>query len=208
MHKILIGVISLVEEHGLRGTQASVVAAQGLWRMGSVVVVHVACGTIPTRDRTPISCIGRQILITVPPRKSSLMWSLGLLKAKWRAEYGENNTNLYLKAGRGHWEENTVSGVQKEKIMSLLVHCVEKNYFKFRFIYTGGDRSLSKDLKQDYKPWWHIISTNSLGSARTLLLLKRSNMADQMQWSTTYELSAVSTAVLHLRSSFPVSSLS
>ena len=92
--------------------------------------------------------------------------------------------------------------------MSLLVHCVEKNYFKFRFIYTGGDRSLSKDLKQDYKPWWHIISTNSLGSARTLLLLKRSNMADQMQWSTTYELSAVSTAVLHLRSSFPVSSLS
>ena len=53
--------------------------------------------------------------------------------------------------------------------------------------------------KQGYKPWWHIISTNSLGSARTLLLLKRSNTADQMQWSTTYELSAVSTAVVHLK---------
>ena len=58
----------------------------------------------------------------------------------------KNNTNLYLKAGRGHWEENTVSNVQKEKTMSFLVHCVEKNYFKFRFIYTGGDRSLSKDF--------------------------------------------------------------
>ena len=80
----------------------------------------------PGIERTPISCIGRQILITVPPRKSSLMWSIGLLKAKWRAEYGENNTNLYLKTGRGHQEENTVSGVQKEKTMSLLVHCVKR----------------------------------------------------------------------------------
>ena len=57
VHKILTGVISLVEEPGLRGTQDSVVAAQGLWRMESAVVVHAACGTIPTRDRTSATCI-------------------------------------------------------------------------------------------------------------------------------------------------------
>lgn len=85
------------------------------------------------------------------PQASQLMiWSRGLLTATWRAEYGQNNMNSYHKARRSHQEENIVSGVQKEKKMALLVNCVEKeNYFKFRFIYTGGDRSIQKNFKED-----------------------------------------------------------
>ena len=37
---LLIAVASLVAEHGLQGTQASAVAAPGLYSTGSVVVAH------------------------------------------------------------------------------------------------------------------------------------------------------------------------
>ena len=81
--RLLIVVASLVVEHSLLGTRASVVAAHGLsscgvwapgcvgfhscstqlqqlWRMGLVAPQHVESSR--TRDRTHVTCIGRWIL--------------------------------------------------------------------------------------------------------------------------------------------------
>ena len=53
--RLLIAVASLIAEHGLEGTQASVVAAQ---RLSSPVLV----GSSQARNQTHMLCIGRWIL--------------------------------------------------------------------------------------------------------------------------------------------------
>ena len=67
MHGLLIVGAFLVGEHRLYSKPASVVAAHGLQRAGSVVVAHgpscpVYVESFQTRDRTGVPCIGRQIL--------------------------------------------------------------------------------------------------------------------------------------------------
>ena len=56
--KLLIPVASLVAEHRLQGTRASVVVAPGLLNTGSVLVVHglscpAACGIFPDQGSNP-----------------------------------------------------------------------------------------------------------------------------------------------------------
>ena len=66
--QVLIAEASFVVGCGLKAAGASVVAARGLyraqaqwlWHMGLVAPQHV--GSSQTRDRTHVSCIGRQIL--------------------------------------------------------------------------------------------------------------------------------------------------
>ena len=62
VHRLLIAVASLVVEHGLQ-----VRGLQQLQHAGSAVVAHglsctTACRSSCTRDRTRVSCTGRQIL--------------------------------------------------------------------------------------------------------------------------------------------------
>ena len=45
--------------------------AQGFWRMGLVALRHV--GSSQTRDQTPVSCIGRQILYHCVTREAPLI---------------------------------------------------------------------------------------------------------------------------------------
>ena len=57
---------SPVMEHSLYGVRASGLAAPGLWSASSVVVAHglscsAAWGSSQTRDRSHVSCIGRQL---------------------------------------------------------------------------------------------------------------------------------------------------
>ena len=64
---LLVAVASLVAEHGLWGTWASVVAAQGLQSTGSAVKAQglsypAVCGIFQIRDRTHVLCIDRLIL--------------------------------------------------------------------------------------------------------------------------------------------------
>ena len=70
--RLLLAVAFLLAESGLKGTQASVVAASGLSGCSSRALEHRldSCGALAylhvgsswIRDRTCVSCIGRQIL--------------------------------------------------------------------------------------------------------------------------------------------------
>ena len=67
MCRLLIGVASLVAEHELWGTRASLVVVRRLYSTGMIVVVpgltsygHVGSSWI--RVRTCVSCIGRWVL--------------------------------------------------------------------------------------------------------------------------------------------------
>ena len=70
VHRLLIAVASSVAEHGLYDVWASLVAASGLTSCSSQTLAHrhmclVApqhVGSSQIRDRTHVSCIGRQIL--------------------------------------------------------------------------------------------------------------------------------------------------
>ena len=70
---LLTAVASLVAEHRLYGSWASVIAAPGPEGTGSAVVVHgLSCsvGSSQTRDPTCVSSIGWQILIHQATRKA------------------------------------------------------------------------------------------------------------------------------------------
>ena len=60
--RLLIAVASFVAEHRLQAVRASAVAAPGLQGTGSAVVVQRHVGSSWIRDRTYVSCPGRQIL--------------------------------------------------------------------------------------------------------------------------------------------------
>jgi len=72
---LLTAVASLVAEHGLSGTEASVAAAPGLWSTGSVVLVHrlsfsSACGSLPGPGTEPVSlALAGGFFIIEPPGK-------------------------------------------------------------------------------------------------------------------------------------------
>ena len=76
--RLLTAVASLVAEHGLQGTSASVVVALCLWSTGSIVVAHrlsgsKVCGIFPEQGIKPVSpaLVGR-FSITEPPGKLSV----------------------------------------------------------------------------------------------------------------------------------------
>ena len=65
--RLLTTLTSLAVEHRLWDMWDSVVAARGLQSTGKIVAMHglncpTTCGIFPYRDRTCVSCIGRQIL--------------------------------------------------------------------------------------------------------------------------------------------------
>ena len=62
VYRLLIAVASLIAEHGLYSLRALVVAACGLSSWGAQAVAPQYVGSSQTRDRTRVSCIGRQIL--------------------------------------------------------------------------------------------------------------------------------------------------
>ena len=60
VHRLLTASIPPVVEHRLQGTQVSGAVVLGLQSTGSVAPWHM--GSSQTRDRTHVSCMGRQIL--------------------------------------------------------------------------------------------------------------------------------------------------
>ena len=77
MHELLLVVAFLVLEHRLWSVQPSgagalalELRAQQLWHTGSAALWHV--GLFRTRDRTCVSCVGRQVLNHRATRKSQI----------------------------------------------------------------------------------------------------------------------------------------